>query len=77
MEITREMEETYRKVRRYYAEEDVRGWLDDHECDPDEYEHLEELVDAYDRWQGCNEHWYDAIEDMYWWLEWDSEHRTN
>lgn len=77
MVITREMEETYRKVRRYYAEKDVRGWLEDHECDPDEYEHFEELVDAYDDWQGDNYFWYEAIGDLRWFIEWDYGHHTN
>lgn len=64
MEITREMKEAYRVVRRNHAEEDVRCWLVDHGCDPDEYRYFGKLVDAYERWQGDNPFWYEAIGDL-------------
>ena len=74
MEITRDMVDTYRIVRRHFAEEDVRSWFDSHdeeECDADKYEHFDELVDAYDAWQSENEFWYEAIGDLKWDIDYD------
>ena len=64
--ITEEMEATYRVVRRYYALQDVKGWLKDHGYDEHgkkgcKYVDIDELVRRYDKWQGDNEHWYEAI----------------
>lgn len=58
--LTPEAEATYREVRRYYADRDVRGYLEDHGLAADGYE-LELIVDRYDRWQGDNEEWYPAL----------------
>ena len=58
--ITKEMDEVYRKVRRFYAEQDVRRWLKDHEVEVGE-DVVFDLTEAYDEWQGDNPHWYEAI----------------
>lgn len=64
-EITQEMEEIYRIVRRHYAECDVRSVLEENEIDPDKYEKLDELVDMYEEWSsGCgyDGEWYEFID---------------
>lgn len=60
--VTEHDELVYRKVRRYYAEQDVKNWLADNE-DEFEVEDFDRLVDRYDKWQGDNPFWYEAIAD--------------
>ena len=62
--LTPEMEQTYRRTRRYYAEKDVEKWLGEQKTGVSD-EVFDELATRYDKWQGDNEHWWDAISDIY------------
>ena len=53
----------YRRVRRFYAELDVRHIASDMGAELDGAA-LDEAVDRYDRWQGSNDYWAPACADI-------------